>query len=58
MVNVIRIMRVVNIETKYDREGNPLLVEHPTIQRTGDDPIENFEITYDAEENRRLVSKC
>lgn len=55
MADVIHIMRVVNIKTEYDKEGNVHFTEHATIQRTGD--LQNFEITYDGDENRRLVNK-
>jgi len=57
MADVINIIRVVNIETKFDKKGNVQLIEHRTIQRADAEPLENLEFDYDADNNRRLVVK-
>lgn len=53
MADIIPIMRVTEIKTVYDKEGNPQITEHATIQRS--ENMGNFEIYYDGDENRRLV---
>ena len=54
MGNVIQLIRVVSIETKWDKEGNPQFVENVKMQRSED--MNNFEIDYDGDGGRRLVA--
>ena len=52
--DVIQLIRVVEIQTKWDKEGNPQFVENVKMQRA--ESMENFEIDYDGDGGRRLVA--
>ena len=55
MSNVIKIVRVVRLEIKFDSNGNKTLVPKRTIEREQD--ISNYDINYDHNNQKYFVAR-